>query len=103
MKSTPLQSSLVSLAIVMAAVSVQAQANSWTNSASGKWETPANWSLGIAPTNGQSIIITNASTKTLTLDIVTPAGNLVVSNLSISGNGTTTNTLTIVSVPTRSS
>jgi hypothetical protein len=45
--------------------------NSWNTSASDKWETAGDWSLGLAPTNTQSIYITNALAKTVTIDATT--------------------------------
>lgn len=45
---------------------VFAQTNSWTNSASGKWE-DANWSLGMLPGTNQTILVTNAGLKVLAI------------------------------------
>ncbi len=52
--------------------SAQAQVNSYTNTASGKWETGANWSLGTAPsTSDAADLITNTVSKTVTIDATT--------------------------------
>jgi hypothetical protein len=71
--------------------------NSWTNSASGKWETGANWSLNVAPFSGHSVIlITNAGTKTVNNDATTASGfpsTLTISNLVVSAPSGATNTL----------
>jgi hypothetical protein len=71
--------------------------NSWTSSASGKWEAPGNWSA-VAPTNSNAAnSITNATTKTVTIDATTTnaanASTLTISNLTVSGPSGTTNTL----------
>src|SRR5205823_14480838 len=71
--------------------------NSWTNSASGKWETRPNWSLNVPPYSGLSLIlITNAGTKTVNNDITTAGSapsTMTISNLVISAPGAATNTL----------
>jgi hypothetical protein len=75
-----------------------AQTNSWTNSIDGFWQDASNWSLGVAPsTNGQSVIlVTNATTKTITIDATTSGsfpGSMTVSNLIVSASIDSTNTL----------
>jgi T5SS/PEP-CTERM-associated repeat protein len=75
---------------------VLSEANSWTNSASGKWEVPANWSKGVAPTTAHvAIIISNAPSKTVTIDNVTTntPGNLTINYLTISAPVGSTNVL----------
>jgi len=71
--------------------------NSWTNSASGKWETPSNWSLNVPPFSGLSIVlITNAGTKTVNNDTTTAGSapsTMTISNLVINAPGAATNTL----------
>jgi T5SS/PEP-CTERM-associated repeat protein len=71
--------------------------NSWTNSLGGKWEGATNWSLRVAPYIGHSLVlITNASTKTVTNDATTASAfptTLTLSNLLISAPGGATNTL----------
>lgn len=73
--------------------------NSWTNSASGKWENSTNWSLRAAPYIGQSLIlITNAGSKTVTSDAVTATSfptTLTISNLVLSAPAGATNTLAL--------
>jgi len=64
---------------------VHGQANSWTNSNFGKWETNSNWSLGVAPTNAHSVFITNAFSKTVTIDSITASTTtMTASNLTVS-------------------
>jgi hypothetical protein len=76
---------------------VLGRTNSWT-AGTGKWETSANWSLAIAPASNQFILVTNATTKTVTVDQATPTGNLTVSNLTVQGFGAGINTLQITNV-----
>jgi T5SS/PEP-CTERM-associated repeat protein len=71
--------------------------NSWTNSVSGKWEVPSNWSLGAAPYIGHSLIlVTNGGTKTVTCDSTTAGSfptTLTISNLLVSAPAGGTNTV----------
>lgn len=72
-----------------------AATNIYTNSISGKWETPANWSIG-APGSNDFILLTNAATKTVTIDATTSGsfpGTMTVSNLTISTPVGATNAL----------
>jgi hypothetical protein len=65
----------------------QAVDNSWTNVNAGKWETNSNWSLGVAPASAQSVFVTNAFSKTVTIDSITSGsfpGTMTVSNLTVS-------------------
>ncbi|HTS20163.1 MAG TPA: hypothetical protein VMP11_21495 [Verrucomicrobiae bacterium] len=74
-----------------------AQVDSWTNSTSDKWETGANWSLGVPPSaNLSGAFITNASSKTVTIDATTAGnypGTMTISNLIVSAPAGATNTL----------
>lgn len=77
-------------------------ANNWTNTSSGLWRTAANWSLATAP-NGTSAAdptqITNAATKTVTIDSGTVAANLSLRGLTMSAPVGSTNTLQLLNVP----
>jgi T5SS/PEP-CTERM-associated repeat protein len=80
----------LSLSAVLLPVAAHAQANSWTNANAGKWEIRSNWSLGVPPTNAQSVFITNAFSKTVTVDATTVLSNalngcMTVSNLTVAG------------------
>ena len=76
------------LSMLVICSNVHGQANSWINTNFGKWETNSNWSLGVAPTNTQSgIFITNAFSKTVTIDSITSGsfpGTMTISNLTLS-------------------
>ena len=69
--------------------------NSWTNSVSGKWETAGNWSAGTPALTNAANLITNATTKTITIDAVTTntLSSLTISNLIVFGPAGTVNTL----------
>jgi T5SS/PEP-CTERM-associated repeat protein len=74
----------------------QAQTNSWANPSHGFWDDSESWSLGVLPTNSQSVFITNAVSKTVTVDSYTATSypeSLTVSNLTVSAPGGVTNTL----------
>jgi T5SS/PEP-CTERM-associated repeat protein len=76
-------------------------ADSWINSGSGFWKDGANWSAGRAPhSESGSTYITNANSKTVTMDAMTPATNLTINSLTISGQGSDANTLALVNVGT---
>jgi T5SS/PEP-CTERM-associated repeat protein len=77
---------------------VQAQGNSYTNNADGKWEDGANWSLGVAPTNAHSIFVTNAASKTVTIDATTSGSfpeSMTINSLTLSAEIGSTNTLSL--------
>lgn len=65
----------------------QAQTNSWIQSGDGAWQNSANWSLSQAPTNTQSLVISNNLTKIITIDSTTSgsfSNTLTVSDVIIS-------------------
>src|SRR5882762_5133086 len=71
----------------------------WTNSTSGLWIVGSNWSLGRPPdTAAGLILITNAGTKTVTID--STVTNLTLNNLTLLAPAGTTNTLAVVDVGT---
>ena len=74
---------------------VASPTNSWTNSVSGKWEVGANWLNGTPSLANAADLITNATTKTVTIDAVTTntPSSLTISNLTVSGPPGTINTL----------
>ena len=78
----------------------QAAAN-WINSSSGFWKDGTNWSIGRAPDAASGgTLITNANSKTVTLDAQTPATNLTINSLTLSGSNITTNTVQLSNVGT---
>jgi T5SS/PEP-CTERM-associated repeat protein len=89
------------VALIMVAPS---QFNTYINSASGKWQDAANWSLGVPPDSMQAgISITNAASKTVTIDSTTSSlftNTLAVSNLTVSAQAGQTNTLALLNAGT---
>jgi hypothetical protein len=64
--------------------------NSWTPGADGKWEIGDNWSTGTPTNSNGANLITNATTKAVTVDATTVASNglngcMTISNLVVSG------------------
>src|SRR5712691_3097302 len=78
-----------------------ATTNSWTNPVDGLWRTAVNWSSNQAPNSTFTfILITNANTKTVTIDAATPATNLTIMRLTVSAPSGFTNTLALVNLTT---
>jgi hypothetical protein len=90
---------LVSLGLVI--TSTQAATNSWIFGGNDFWDTTSRWSLGAAPTSNDSAdVITNASSKTITVDDVDSGffpQELTISNLTVAGavSSSSTNTLSL--------
>ena len=91
---------LIAMLVALTPTLANAQNNSWTNTAAtGFWQDATKWSLGVAPTSTHTaVFLTNTATKVVTVDATTPAGNLTISNLTLSGTGGTTNTLQLTNV-----
>ncbi|HUJ10037.1 MAG TPA: hypothetical protein VL171_08425 [Verrucomicrobiae bacterium] len=91
---------LISLGISTLA---SAQTNSWINPTRGYWDDYTKWSLDVAPTNSQTVYITNDVSKTVTIDDFTSGvypETLTVSNLFLSAPAGATNTLELVDAGT---
>ena len=73
-----------------------AASNSWINAAGGGWQDGPSWSLGVPPSSAQAaILITNANSKTVTIDATTtntPA-TMVINSLTVAAPLSSTNTL----------
>jgi T5SS/PEP-CTERM-associated repeat protein len=70
--------------------------NSWLSPTSGKWEAGFDWSAGPPSIIQPAVYVTNASSKTVTIDVITAiayTNTLTISNLTVSGPGGSTNTL----------
>ena len=77
--------------------------NSWISAGGDKWEAGTNWSLGAAPSTADAAeFITNAATKTVTIDATTTntINALFINNLYIAGTANSTNTLFLNNVGT---
>ncbi len=80
---------------------VSAATNNWVSPTNGLWRITNNWSLALAPSNSTAMdptLITNAGTKTVTIDSATAAVNLSILNLFVSAPLGATNTLALVNV-----
>jgi len=97
---TCLTSLLCSLALGSAAF---ADDNIWTSPTDGKWEDGADWSLAVAPANNQFCYLTNAGSKTVTIDATTAGSypaTMTVSNLIVGSQNASTNTLALMGAGT---
>jgi hypothetical protein len=82
----------------------QAAENRWANArgdGSGKWETGANWSLGIPPNINHDVVIAAARSGTVSIDATTAGlpNNMVISSLRVGRPGslsTDTDTLSLL-------
>jgi hypothetical protein len=82
-------SALVMLLVTLA-LPARALNDIWTNTVSGKWENPTNWSFGVVPGATNSIYITNGgfNGKTVTIDATTSgsySNTMSVTSLSVWG------------------
>jgi T5SS/PEP-CTERM-associated repeat protein len=94
MNTKRLYAVLVNLLLLTGTITYSQTANRWTNDVAGTWwwHTPENWSAG-APASNQTILITNANTKTVRIAGVGPGSSSSISNLVISAPAGSTNTL----------
>src|ERR1051326_360222 len=78
-----------------------ASIDQWNINGGGLWSTGSNWSSNRPPDSTFTLIlITNAATKTVTVDAATPAANLSIQRLTISAPAGSQNTLALVDVGT---
>jgi hypothetical protein len=95
MKTRFLAALALSLALTFNA---RAVTNSWTDG-SGKWETTNDWSAGAPSSANAANLITNISTKTVTIDSTTTTNaggsTMTISNLTVSAPVNSTNTLSL--------
>src|ERR1051325_10655859 len=85
------------LSIAWPALSVTT--NRWINPTDSFWREPTNWSAAQPPTAAfDYILITNAGTRTVTLDDATASTNRAVRSLTVSAPVASTNTLLITGV-----
>jgi hypothetical protein len=79
------------LALAFAASTVHADTNSWSYGGSDLWDTGNRWSLNHYPTiTNEAVLITNAATKTVTIDSFIPLVEqdaLTISNLTVGATG----------------
>jgi len=75
---------------------------SWISAGSGKWEESFRWDVGRAPIPRDLVSITNAASKSVTMDGATPVSTLLISNLTLRAPGSATNTLLLSGLATNS-
>ena len=96
--STPLRCSALLVILLANDAGAALTTNRWTLGGNGKWEIAANWSAGIPAKSNAAILITNTSSKTVTIDATT-SGNfsstMTISNLMVSGLSNTVNSLVL--------
>ena len=81
----------VAFMTLLIAASSRGGTNSWIKLTSGNWEETNAWSLMNLPGAGQSVEITNAGAKTVTISAATARGypdSLTVSDLTIANANT---------------
>jgi hypothetical protein len=75
--------------------------DSWTNQADGLWSVGSNWSSNQPPSVTFSLIaITNAGSKTVTVDSSTASANLSVPKLTVAAASGASNTLALIDLTT---
>ena len=97
----PAKYRVIAAILLSSGATVFAVANNWTNAASGLWRNSTNWSLRAVPNNASNMDptqITNAGTKTVTIDAATAAANLSLRGFAISAPAGATNTLRVDNV-----
>ncbi|HWC59567.1 MAG TPA: hypothetical protein VHC44_07715, partial [Verrucomicrobiae bacterium] len=70
--------------------------NSWISSTSGNWQDAASWSLGLPPASSQSVMLTNAGFKAVSIQSSTASGfpqTLAVNSVTIASPTNSLNTL----------
>ncbi len=72
----------------------------WKSPDSGLWADGTNWSGNLPPDITSFIQITNANTKTVTIDAATPTATLTVQKLTMSALPGETNTLLLIDAGT---
>ncbi len=72
----------------------------WESPVSGAWGDATNWSGSLAPDSTSAVWITNANSKTVTIDATTPANNLTISSLVVGADPGSTNLLWLNNVGT---
>jgi hypothetical protein len=86
---------LTTVAVLSHSAIAVAQTNSWISPSGGKWHAP-HWSGRILPGSGQTILITNAGSKMITINeqtIQRHPETLEIGSLIVSASATSINTL----------
>jgi hypothetical protein len=83
----------LAVGLLIASISSVRGQNSYTNSNSGRWDDPNNWSFGGTPQAGEDILIGNAGTKGVFIDSFTDPNTLTINSLTLSAPTGSVNTL----------
>jgi hypothetical protein len=97
-QQTAIKYVLMAMLIGMFWANARGQTNSWTDG-TGNWENGADWSSGGPPFNGEDVFITNATSKTVTIDTNTTsdsAFSLTIGSLRLAAPSGITNTLKVI-------
>lgn len=87
----------------LASNALSATSNAWTNTSDGLWQSGTNWSGNVPPDSSFSLtVITNANSKTVTIDSATPPATLAIQKLTISAPSGSTNILQLLDLTTNS-
>jgi hypothetical protein len=87
--------------LVLARSALSAGVDGWTNSSGGLWRVGSNWSSNQPPNSTfTAVMITNAASKTVTIDAGTGAANLSAPRLTVSSPAGSLNSLSLVDVTT---
>lgn len=93
---------IVAISLVFAAATAQAVTNSWIFGGSDFWDIQTRWSLNAPPSiTDTADFITNVTSKTVSIDGSDTAffqSTLTISNLTVAGTGSTTNTLNLTNM-----
>jgi len=87
---------VVAVSLGFALTNVHAATNTWTYAEDSFWDDGSSWLLGVPDISQEGAFITNASSKTVTLDAFTVSfspSTLTISNLVVAGTGNDSNTL----------
>jgi T5SS/PEP-CTERM-associated repeat protein len=92
---------ILSGSVIFAGTGSAATVNNWTNTGSGLWSTPVNWSSNQAPDSiFDQIAITNSGIKTVSIGPGTPVANLSIQRLLVSAPAGSTNRLELSDLTT---
>src|SRR5581483_4539282 len=87
---------LAASVMTLTALTASAQVNSWINPASGSWDDSSSWSLGVLPDSSQSVMITNAGWKAVSIQPSAASDfpqTLAVNSVTIASPTNSANTL----------
>lgn len=79
--------------LVLLSAFAASAAKIWTSPVSGSWADTNNWTGHTVPSSSSTVYITNANTKTITIDSNTPAASLTINTLKLGAPAGSTNTL----------